>query len=115
MNIIRPDSMPRLWWLNPWATCRYLHQALVAVTALADRQDAVIRGEYAKRPRWQIDQHESEEGVRYYFYDTFPDLGGGIPYVAFRGKTYLYDGPSKYFAFETDPAKAIARVNDLNR
>ena len=28
MNIIRPDRLPTLWWLNPWLTVRYLHRAV---------------------------------------------------------------------------------------
>ena len=42
MNTIRPDSMPRLWWLNPWASARYLHQAASALKEYADRLDTVI-------------------------------------------------------------------------
>jgi len=42
MNIIRPTMMPRLWWLNPWAAARYLHQAATALKEYADRLDAVI-------------------------------------------------------------------------
>ena len=41
-RIIRHDSMPRLWWLNPWATALYLHQALSAIKGYADRADAVV-------------------------------------------------------------------------
>lgn len=42
MRIIRPDSLPRLWWLNPWETARYLHQASSALKNYADRADRVI-------------------------------------------------------------------------
>ena len=42
MNIIRPNMMPRLWWLNPWATARYLHDAATALKAYADKADQVI-------------------------------------------------------------------------
>jgi len=41
-TIIRPDSMPRLWWLNPWASARYLHAAAVALKAYADRVDRAL-------------------------------------------------------------------------
>jgi len=42
MNIIRPDSLPHLWWLNPWSTVRYLHDAATALKEYADRLDTVI-------------------------------------------------------------------------
>ena len=42
MTIIRPSSMPRLWWLNPWATARYLHAALTAMKGYADRADKAL-------------------------------------------------------------------------
>jgi len=42
MNIIRPNSLPRLWWLNPWSTVRYLHDAATALKAYADGLDAAI-------------------------------------------------------------------------
>jgi hypothetical protein len=43
MHIIKPDSMPRFWWLFPWTVCRQLHKNAVALRSLCDRQDAVIR------------------------------------------------------------------------
>lgn len=42
MRIIPTNSMPRLWWLNPWASARYLHQASVALKDYADRADRAI-------------------------------------------------------------------------
>lgn len=42
MNIIRPDRLPTLWWLNPWATARYLHDAATAMKAYADQADRCI-------------------------------------------------------------------------
>lgn len=42
MNIIKPDSMPRLWWLNPWAAARYLHSAATALKDYADQADRCI-------------------------------------------------------------------------
>lgn len=42
MNIIRPDSLPTLWWLNPWLTVRYLHRASAALKAYADKADTCI-------------------------------------------------------------------------
>ena len=42
MTIIKPDSMPRLWWLNPWAAAVHLHKVAVALKAYADRSDRAI-------------------------------------------------------------------------
>jgi predicted metalloprotease with PDZ domain len=118
MLIIRPDSLPRFWWLFPWSIARQLHKNAVALQALADRQSEVmrvLREDYTARQRWQIEDNQSEHGVRYYFYDTDPhNWASGVSYTHFRGKAYLYDAESKSFAFETDPAKAILRVNELN-
>ena len=54
MHIIRPDSLPRFWWLFPWSLARQLHRNCSALKALADRQDDVIRGKTHKRLRWSI-------------------------------------------------------------
>jgi len=37
MHIIKPDSMPRFWWLVPWAYARTLHMSANALKAYADR------------------------------------------------------------------------------
>ena len=42
MTIIRPDSLPRLWWLFPWSVCRQLHKNAVALKAMADRLDQAV-------------------------------------------------------------------------
>ena len=47
MNIIRPSLLPRLWWLNPWATALYLHSAATALKAYADRADLLIETQAA--------------------------------------------------------------------
>jgi hypothetical protein len=39
MTIIRPDSLPRLWWLFPWSVARQLHKNAVALKAMSDRLD----------------------------------------------------------------------------
>jgi len=43
MLIIRPDSMPPLWWLFPWSYARQLYRNANALRALCDKQDAIIR------------------------------------------------------------------------
>lgn len=42
MTVIRPDSMPRLWWLVPWAYARQLHRNCNALRALAARLDDAV-------------------------------------------------------------------------
>jgi hypothetical protein len=42
MTIIRPNKMPRLWWLCPWAYARVLHMSANAVKAYTDRLDDIL-------------------------------------------------------------------------
>ena len=42
MRIIKSDSLPRLWWLNPWAAAKYLHSAATAMKDYADRVDRAL-------------------------------------------------------------------------
>ncbi len=42
MTIIRPDSLPRLWWLFPWSIARQLHKNATALKSMADRQDQAL-------------------------------------------------------------------------
>ncbi len=42
MTIIKPDSLPRLWWLFPWSIARQLHKNAVALKAYGDRADRAI-------------------------------------------------------------------------
>ena len=37
MITIRPNNMPTLWWLVPWAYARTLHMSANALKAYADR------------------------------------------------------------------------------
>jgi hypothetical protein len=39
MTIIRPDSLPRFWWLYPWSMARQLRRNCNALKALADKTD----------------------------------------------------------------------------
>lgn len=43
MLIVRPDSLPRFWWLFPWSVCRQLHKNAVALRQLADADAAINR------------------------------------------------------------------------
>jgi len=42
LTVIRPSVMPRLWWLNPWASAKYLYSAATALKDYADRTDRVL-------------------------------------------------------------------------
>jgi hypothetical protein len=42
ITTIRPNKMPRLWWLFPWANARTLHMSANAVKAYADRLDDIL-------------------------------------------------------------------------
>jgi hypothetical protein len=42
MTIVKPDSLPRLWWLFPWSIARQLHKNAVALKAYGDRADRAI-------------------------------------------------------------------------
>ncbi len=42
MHIIRPDSLPRFWWLVPWAYARELHRNCNALRVLSDRLDDAV-------------------------------------------------------------------------
>ena len=47
ITTIRPNKMPTLWWLFPWAYARTLHMSANALKAYADRQDQcleILRG-----------------------------------------------------------------------
>jgi len=52
MLIIRPDSLPRFWWLNPWRVCRQLHKNAVALRELSDRQAAEVTSLTSSRLHW---------------------------------------------------------------
>ena len=116
MLIVRPNSMPRFWWLYPWSYAKQLHRNCNALKALCDRQDDLLRGKYTTRPRWKIVPHVNlAEGMaKFYFQDTDPELDRAKETSVLRGKSFLYDGPSKSFVIETDPAEAITRVTELN-
>jgi len=42
ITTIRPNKMPTLWWLFPWAYARTLHMSANAVKAYADRVDDIL-------------------------------------------------------------------------
>jgi hypothetical protein len=42
ITTIRPNKMPTLWWLVPWAYARTLHMSANAVKAYADRLEDIL-------------------------------------------------------------------------
>ena len=42
MITIRPRTMPRFWWLCPWAYAKYLHSAATALKDYADQADRCV-------------------------------------------------------------------------
>ena len=117
MLIIRPDSMPRFWWLNPWRVCRQLHKNAVALRELSDRQDDLLNGKVHKRPRWSV----FVSGLpgterRYYFKDHDAEERGFRRHgdSVMIGETLLYDGPTKEFVCYKDPEDAIMHCKRLN-
>lgn len=42
ITTIRPNKMPTLWWLVPWAYARTLHMSANAMKAYADRLDDIL-------------------------------------------------------------------------
>ena len=55
MTIIRPDSLPRFWWLFPWSIARQLHRNATALKAYGDRADRAIEMQIRI-----IDNHQTE-------------------------------------------------------
>jgi len=42
ITTIRPNKMPRFWWLFPWSYARVLHMSANALKAYADRLDDIL-------------------------------------------------------------------------
>ena len=113
MLIVKPDSLPRLWWLFPWTVCRQLHKNAVALKALADRQDAVIRDIKPKRPRWSI-WISGKEGPdrKYLFVDNDGKCENGLKGIKYGTPVHFYDGG--FTSFHSAEG-AIVFCNDLNK
>ena len=55
MITIRPNKMPTLWWLFPWAYARTLHMSANALKAYADKADRTIVHQQAVIANLQAD------------------------------------------------------------
>jgi len=42
MLIVRPNALPRFWWLNPWSTAIELHKMCAALKEYADKADRCV-------------------------------------------------------------------------
>jgi hypothetical protein len=58
MNIITRETLPRLWWLNPWRMARELHQTAIAVVDYCDQIETLtdIQGRLIKKQSAEIYQ-----------------------------------------------------------
>jgi hypothetical protein len=63
MNIIKPDSMPRFWWLFPWSVARQLHKNAVAIRELSDNQSTTIRNQANILGRYMDENRELKAEV----------------------------------------------------
>lgn len=65
------ESLPRLWWLSPWSTCREMHGMLKAFQALAevdDRANQILKADVryltvennSNHDRWLMVMEENE-------------------------------------------------------
>ena len=84
MTIIRPDSLPRLWWLFPWSMARQLHRNCNALKALADNTDdenSLLRQEVTRlshsREHW-IAKHDRAYAVAMHNERVIADLESRI-------------------------------------
>ena len=112
MLIVRPDSLPRFWWLFPWTVCRQLHKNAVALRELADRQDSVLKDMAKPRPRWSIWISGLPGPDRKYLFvdnDGKCETKTGFQYGS---KIHFYNGAFTSFK---DPEAAIVFCDDLNK
>jgi hypothetical protein len=113
MHIIRPDSLPRFWWLYPWSMARQLHRNCSALKALCDRQDDVIRSKANHRPRWSIwIAGQAGPDRQYLFVDNDGQVEKHVQGITFGTKVHFYDGAFTSFK---DAEAAIVFCNDLNK
>jgi hypothetical protein len=63
MTIIRPASLPRLWWLFPWSVARQLHKNAVAIRKMADNQSTTITNQANILGRYMDENRELKAEV----------------------------------------------------
>jgi hypothetical protein len=113
MLIIKPDSMPRLWWLFPWSYARQLYRNANALKALCDRQDDLLRSQTTTRPRWSIWISGLPGPERkYLFVDNDGKCENRLKGVHYGTPVHFYDGAFTSFK---DPEDAIIFCDRLNK
>jgi hypothetical protein len=63
MHIIKPDSMPRFWWLVPWSYARTIKTALNALKAYADQADRTIENQIRIIDNYRAEAEKLKEQV----------------------------------------------------
>jgi hypothetical protein len=113
MLIVRPDSLPRFWWLFPWTVCRQLHKNAVALRSLCDRQDAVIKDKASPRPRWSIwISGLPGPDRKYLFVDNDGECEKRTKGIYYGTSVHFYDNAFTSFK---DPEAAIVFCDRLNK
>lgn len=113
MLVIRPDSMPRFWWLCPWAYARQLHRNINALRALCDRQDDLLKDKVSARPRWSIwISGKSGPDRKYLFVDNDGQCESHVKGFSYGIKVHFYDSA---FTSMTNAEDAIVFCDRLNR
>jgi hypothetical protein len=113
MLIVKPDSLPRFWWLFPWTVCRQLHKNAVALRELADRQDDLLKDKAGPRPRWSIwISGVAGPDRKYLFVDNDGKCENGLKGIKYGTPVHFYDGGFTSFK---DAEAAIVFCDRLNR
>jgi Fic family protein len=102
LTVIRPSSMPRLWWLFPWSYAKTLHMSANAVKAYADRLDAALDIQKSII----IDQSAEIAGLRYRLAKLTDDVT--------RGTAIITDARPYHAASERLQDEAETRGDDLS-
>ena len=90
MTIIRPDSLPRLWWLFPWSIARQLHRNATALKALTDKLDAEVTSLKSSRQHW-IAKHDRAYAVAMHNERVIADLESRIIRGAITPDAYPHE------------------------
>ena len=113
MLIVKPNSMPRFWWLYPWSYAKQLHRNANALKALCDRQDDLLNGKANSRPRWSIWISGLPGPDRKYLFVDNDAQGRTHPKGVTYGTTVHFHGDT--WTIMKDPEDAIVFCDQLNR
>ena len=90
MLIIKPDSLPRFWWLFPWSIARQLHRNCTALKALTDRLDDENRALKSSREHW-IAKHDRAYAVAMHNERVIADMENRIIRGAITPDAYPHE------------------------